>query len=264
MSEQDSGRTDAQDDAVERARAAGLSLWVLARDDSVLLVNDGSSSRAGPGTAGLQIERPRDPATGEQLLAANVDVVAMVFGAANVGMLTGDASVNAGAPIIACTAEILANVALREGGGDDGVGNALVVMDEFHFYGDPDRGWAWQVPLLELPQAQFTASALLIVAALGVFTSSLAFWVQLPEKFRWGACRYVFFLIGATSLVAGRTLTSPSAARRGPRANVDEHRPVHGRRHPPRARCRRSGQRSRPPGWDAGCRRRPGHRCPCR
>ena len=72
-----------------------------------------------------------------------------VFGAANVGMLTGDASVNAGAPIIACTAEVLANIALREGADAD-IG--LVVMDEFHFYGDPDRGWAWQVPLLELPQ----------------------------------------------------------------------------------------------------------------
>ena len=62
-----------------------------------------------------------------------------VFGAANVGMLTGDASVNADAPIIACTAEILANLALREGADAD-IG--LVVMDEFHFYGDPDRGWA--------------------------------------------------------------------------------------------------------------------------
>lgn len=90
-----------------------------------------------------------------------------VFGAENVGMLTGDASVNAGAPIIACTAEILANVALREGGGPDGVGDALVVMDEFHFYGDPDRGWAWQVPLLELPKAQF----LLMSATLGDVTS---------------------------------------------------------------------------------------------
>lgn len=65
-----------------------------------------------------------------------------VFGAANVGMLTGDACVNAGAPIIACTAEVLANIALREGASAD-IG--LVVMDEFHFYGDPDRGWAWQV-----------------------------------------------------------------------------------------------------------------------
>ncbi len=90
-----------------------------------------------------------------------------VFGAANVGMLTGDASVNAGAPIIACTAEILANIALREGGGNDGVGNALVVMDEFHFYGDPDRGWAWQVPLLELTKAQF----LLMSATLGDVTT---------------------------------------------------------------------------------------------
>src|SRR6476620_4173320 len=83
-----------------------------------------------------------------------------VFGAANVGMLTGDASVNAQAPIICCTAEVLANIALREGSHAD-IGQ--VVMDEFHFYSEPDRGWAWQVPLLELPQAQF----LLMSATLG-------------------------------------------------------------------------------------------------
>ena len=75
-----------------------------------------------------------------------------VFGADDVGMLTGDAAVNAEAPIICCTAEVLANIALREGRSAD-VG--LVIMDEFHFYAEPDRGWAWQVPLLELPQAQF-------------------------------------------------------------------------------------------------------------
>jgi superfamily II RNA helicase len=86
-----------------------------------------------------------------------------VFGAANVGMLTGDASVNHEAPIIACTAEVLANIALREGADAD-IG--LTVMDEFHFYGDPDRGWAWQVPLLELPNAQF----LLMSATLGDVT----------------------------------------------------------------------------------------------
>ena len=86
-----------------------------------------------------------------------------IFGAANVGMLTGDAAVNAAAPIIACTAEVLANIALREGADAD-IG--LVVMDEFHFYGDPDRGWAWQVPLLELPKAQF----LLMSATLGDVT----------------------------------------------------------------------------------------------
>ena len=75
-----------------------------------------------------------------------------VFGADKVGMLTGDASVNAAAPIICCTAEVLANIALREGSGAD---VSLVVLDEFHYYADPDRGWAWQVPLLELPEAQF-------------------------------------------------------------------------------------------------------------
>src|ERR1700730_13763801 len=75
-----------------------------------------------------------------------------VFGPAKVGMMTGDASVNPKAPIICCTAEVLASIALRDGADAD-VGQ--VVMDEFHFYADPDRGWAWQVPLIELPKAQF-------------------------------------------------------------------------------------------------------------
>ena len=74
------------------------------------------------------------------------------LGAENVGMLTGDASINPNAPIICATAEILANMALR-GGATTPVDQ--VVMDEFHFYGDPDRGWAWQVPLLELTGTQF-------------------------------------------------------------------------------------------------------------
>ncbi len=85
------------------------------------------------------------------------------FGADQVGMLTGDASVNPEAPIICCTAEILANLALREGSDAD-VGQ--VVMDEFHYFADPDRGWAWQVPLLELPHAQFV----LMSATLGDVT----------------------------------------------------------------------------------------------
>ncbi|MFC9549457.1 DEAD/DEAH box helicase [Rhodococcus sp. NPDC056960] len=83
-----------------------------------------------------------------------------VFGAENVGMMTGDAAVNSRAPIICATAEIVANLALREGPDSD-IGQ--VVMDEFHFYSEPDRGWAWQVPLVELPRAQF----LLMSATLG-------------------------------------------------------------------------------------------------
>ncbi|MDE0572725.1 DUF3516 domain-containing protein [Demequina sp. B12] len=75
-----------------------------------------------------------------------------LFGSANVGLMTGDSAVNPDAPIICCTAEILANLALRDGAATDA---SLVVMDEFHFYSDPQRGWAWQVPLLELPHTQF-------------------------------------------------------------------------------------------------------------
>src|SRR5712691_1848349 len=75
-----------------------------------------------------------------------------MFGPASVGMMTGDASVNATAPIICCTAEILANIALRDGAAADA---GQVVMDELPYYADPDRGWAWQVPLIELTRAQF-------------------------------------------------------------------------------------------------------------
>ena len=86
-----------------------------------------------------------------------------MLGRENVGMITGDSQINPGAPIICCTAEILANQALREGEWTD---VACVAMDEFHFYSDPDRGWAWQVPLLTLPHTQF----LLMSATLGDVT----------------------------------------------------------------------------------------------
>lgn len=82
------------------------------------------------------------------------------FGPDQVGMITGDGSVNPQAPIICCTAEILSNLALREGAlanVDD------VVMDEFHYYSDKQRGVAWQIPLLSLPQTRF----LLMSATLG-------------------------------------------------------------------------------------------------
>ncbi len=84
------------------------------------------------------------------------------FGAQNVGMVTGDSAVNPDAPIVCCTAEILANRALRHGAdgpavaaGTAGFDEGTVVMDEFHFYADPDRGWAWQVPLLLLHRTRF-------------------------------------------------------------------------------------------------------------
>ena len=83
------------------------------------------------------------------------------FGPENVGMMTGDASVNLDAPVLCCTAEILANIAL--GGGPRAAAVKAVIMDEFHYYSDAERGTAWQVPLLTLPGARF----LLMSATLG-------------------------------------------------------------------------------------------------
>lgn len=83
------------------------------------------------------------------------------FGPENVGMMTGDASVNVTAPVLCCTAEILSNIAL--GGGPRAAAVKAVIMDEFHYYSDLDRGTAWQVPLLTLNGARF----LLMSATLG-------------------------------------------------------------------------------------------------
>ena len=74
------------------------------------------------------------------------------FGAENVGLSTGDATVNRDAPILCCTAEILSNMALCEG---EKLEILDIVMDEFHYYSDKERGVAWQIPLLTLPQSRF-------------------------------------------------------------------------------------------------------------
>jgi hypothetical protein len=87
-----------------------------------------------------------------------------IFGPEHVGMMTGDGAVNREAPILCCTAEILANLALREG---EDARVTSVVMDEFHYYADRDRGMAWQIPLLTLPKTTF----LLLSATLGDTTA---------------------------------------------------------------------------------------------
>ncbi|MCL2626645.1 MAG: DUF3516 domain-containing protein [Cystobacterineae bacterium] len=91
------------------------------------------------------------------------------FGAENVGLLTGDATVNPKAPVICCTAEILANLCLREAR----LFADVVIMDEFHYFGDKERGTAWQIPLISLPETQF----LLMSATLGDM-SSLVQWLE--------------------------------------------------------------------------------------
>src|SRR6478609_9009772 len=168
------------DDITAYAGGLGLELYphqeeailsILAGDNVILATPTGSGKSlvaVGAHKAAMASDRVSFyTAPIKALVSEKFFALCGVFGADDVGMLTGDASVNPDAPIICCTAEVLANIALREGGHAD-VG--LVVMDEFHFYAEPDRGWAWQVPLLELPQAQF----LLMSATLGDVTDLAA------------------------------------------------------------------------------------------
>ncbi|WP_029265123.1 MULTISPECIES: DEAD/DEAH box helicase [unclassified Microbacterium] len=165
---------------VEWAESTGISLYP-AQDEAVIEIVSGNnlilSTPTGTGKSLVAIgahfsalvagRRSYYTAPIKALVSEKFFALVDVFGAENVGMVTGDSSVNADAPIICCTAEILANLSLRQGTDAD-VGQ--VVMDEFHFYADPDRGWAWQVPLLELPQAQF----ILMSATLGDVTELAA------------------------------------------------------------------------------------------
>lgn len=165
---------------VEWAESTGIRLYP-AQDEALIEIVSGAnvilSTPTGTGKSLVAVgahfaamvrgHRSYYTAPIKALVSEKFFALAEVFGAENVGMVTGDSAVNADAPIICCTAEILANLALRQG---DAADVSLIVMDEFHFYGDPDRGWAWQVPLLELPQAQFV----LMSATLGDVTTLAA------------------------------------------------------------------------------------------
>ncbi|NUT53847.1 MAG: DUF3516 domain-containing protein [Saccharothrix sp.] len=164
------------DTFAEWARERGLSLYPAQQEALIEIVSGSNvilSTPTGSGKSLVAIgahfaamaegKRTFYTAPIKALVSEKFFALIETFGAENVGMMTGDASVNETAPIICCTAEILANIALRDGAAAD-VGQ--VVMDEFHFYSEPDRGWAWQVPLIELPQAQF----LLMSATLGDVT----------------------------------------------------------------------------------------------
>lgn len=140
------------------------SLAVLAEDNVILATPTGSGksmvANAAHFIAMARGQRSFYTAPIKALVSEKFFALCEIFGAENVGMMTGDATVNGNAPIIAATAEIVANIALRDG---KHANIDQVVMDEFHYYSDPDRGWAWQAPLLELPKAQF----LLMSATLG-------------------------------------------------------------------------------------------------
>ena len=150
---------------VEWVESRGLSLYP-AQDEAIIEIVSGAnlvlSTPTGTGKSLVAVaahfaalvegKRSYYTAPIKALVSEKFFSLVEIFGAENVGMVTGDSSVNPDAPIICCTAEILANLALRHGTDSD---VDQVVMDEFHFYSDPDRGWAWQVPLLTLPKVQF-------------------------------------------------------------------------------------------------------------
>ncbi|MEZ3155648.1 DUF3516 domain-containing protein [Microbacterium sp. BWR-S6Y] len=158
---------------VEWAASRGLTLYP-AQDEAVIEIVSGAnvilSTPTGTGKSLVAIAahaaslsrggRTYYTAPIKALVSEKFFALVDIFGAENVGMVTGDSSVNSDAPIICCTAEILANLALRQGVDAD---VDQVVMDEFHYYGEADRGWAWQVPLLLLNRAQF----ILMSATLG-------------------------------------------------------------------------------------------------
>jgi len=158
---------------VEWAASRGLTLYP-AQDEAVIEIVSGAnvilSTPTGTGKSLVAVAahaaslsrggRTYYTAPIKALVSEKFFALVDIFGAENVGMVTGDSSVNADAPIVCCTAEILANLALRQGA-DAQVDQ--VVMDEFHYYGEADRGWAWQVPLLLLNRAQF----ILMSATLG-------------------------------------------------------------------------------------------------
>jgi len=181
MTSLDPTRTDPDPDSVYEsftgwAENQGLSLYPAQSEALIELVSGSNVILATPTGSGKSLvatglQYATQAAGGRTFYTAPIKALVSekffaataLFGPERVGMLTGDASVNPTAAVICCTAEILANLALREGAVAD---IAAVVMDEFHFYADPDRGWAWQVPLIELRSAQF----LLMSATLGDVT----------------------------------------------------------------------------------------------
>ena len=144
------------------------ALGILAGDNVILSTPTGSGksmvANAAHFIALARGQRSFYTAPIKALVSEKFFSLCSMFGPENVGMMTGDATVNGKAPIICATAEIVANIALRDGAEAD---IDQVIMDEFHYYADPQRGWAWQVPLLELPKAQF----LLMSATLGDTTA---------------------------------------------------------------------------------------------
>jgi hypothetical protein len=141
----------------------------LAAGDHVVLATPTGSGKSLVAIAGILLalndgRRAVWTAPIKALVAEKFFDLVDLLGAQQVGLATGDASINADAPVLVCTAEVFANHALATGSASE---FGFACLDEFHYYGDADRGWAWQVPLLELTNCQM----LLASATLGDMTS---------------------------------------------------------------------------------------------
>jgi len=144
----------------------------LAAGDHVVLATPTGSGKSLVAVAGVLLARNDGrrsvwTAPIKALVAEKFFDLVDLLGASEVGLATGDAAINAGAPVLVCTAEVLANHALVTGSASE---YGFACLDEFHYYGDRDRGWAWQVPLLELTNCQM----LLASATLGDMSAIVA------------------------------------------------------------------------------------------
>lgn len=168
-----SGDAEVLDHFLDHVQSLGLTLYP-AQEEAVLALSDGCNvilntpTGSGKSLVARLLHFRSISGAGRSVYTCPIKALVnekwtelcRVFGAEKVGLSTGDATVNRDAPILCCTAEVLSNIALREGSGAD---VSDVIMDEFHYYSDVSRGVAWQVPLLALPQARF----LLMSATLG-------------------------------------------------------------------------------------------------
>lgn len=152
------------------------ALLALAGGDHVVLATPTGSGKSLAALAGIALALNRGDravwtAPIKALVAEKFFELTALLGADRVGLATGDASINHDGDVLVCTAEIFANQALAEGAatmtGPNGTGTGFACLDEFHYYGEADRGWAWQVPLLAAHRTQF----LLMSATLGDMTA---------------------------------------------------------------------------------------------
>ena len=141
----------------------------LASDSHVVLATPTGSGKSLVALMGIVLARNRGEravwtAPIKALVGEKFFELADLLGPSEVGLAIGDASINRDAPVLVCTSEVLANQALGMG---EETPFGFACLDEFHYYAEHDRGWAWQVPLLTMHRCQF----LLASATLGDVTA---------------------------------------------------------------------------------------------